>query len=150
MRIGYTLDQLARVYLNFFFRSNFTPEIMSLRPYFFILLVIFLSSSASIALLLFYMNPENDLKIAFTLMGSAVFLTGFSFLSFLIFFIKKIYYRGEVTTATMNASLRQASFLTIGGILMVALRSLNIFEPKLALIVWAAIACLEIMIQAVE
>ena len=47
---------------------------MSLKPYYFILIVIFLSSAASAILLFFYLNPEMETKVAFSLMGAALFL----------------------------------------------------------------------------
>jgi hypothetical protein len=64
--------------------------------------------------------------------------------------MKKIYYRGEVTFSTMNASIRQALLLTIGGLMMGLLWALQIYELNLVLMVWAAIGCLEIMIQTLE
>ncbi|MBP9779943.1 hypothetical protein KBD33_04970, partial [Candidatus Gracilibacteria bacterium] len=84
--------------------------------YFLILFLIFISSSASVGLLLFYMNPVSEPIIAFSLMGLGVFLASSSLLAFLIFFTKKIYYRGDVYIRTMNASLRQGMLITIGGL----------------------------------
>ncbi len=86
---------------------------MSLKPYFFILLIIFLSSSASAGLLLFYLSPEQDPRLAFSLMAIALGLASSSFLSFLFFFIKKIYYRGDVTLSTMSASIRQSLLVVL-------------------------------------
>lgn len=68
---------------------------------------------SSAALLLLYLNPELDTKMAFSLMGFALFLTGSSFLSLFLFFIKKLHYRGEVTLSTMNASIRQGMIITL-------------------------------------
>jgi hypothetical protein len=104
----------------------------------------------SIGLLLFYMNPESDPKMAFWLMGTGVFLASSSFLSVFLFFFKKIYYRGDVSLQTMNASVRQGILLSVWGILMIALRSLHIYEPRLILTVWLTLGCLEVMIQAVD
>ncbi|MBP9779083.1 hypothetical protein KBD33_00500, partial [Candidatus Gracilibacteria bacterium] len=73
-----------------------------------------------------------------------------SLLAFLIFFTKKIYYRGDVYIRTMNASLRQGMLITIGGLLMLTLRAFHVYEPRLILTVWMVIACLEVMVQAVE
>ncbi len=123
---------------------------MHLKSYFLILFIIFLSSASSALLLLYYMSPEKNIQTALILMGASVFLTSSSIFSMLIFFMKKIYYRGDVTISTMNASLRQAILITIGGIMVFILYALHIFEPKLVMIVWAAIGCLEVMAQAVE
>lgn len=50
----------------------------------------------------------------------------------------------------MNASLRQSILITIGALLMMILYGFHLFDPKLIMIVWAAVGCLEVMAQAVE
>ncbi len=142
------LSNLQWVYSNLSFLST----IMSLKSYLFILFIIALTSIGSIALLLFYMNPipEDTRKIAFYLMWGAVFLASSSLLAPVIFFIKKIYYRGDVSILTLNASVRQAILLTLGGIAMVIFYFFRILEPRLIATIWLAIGCLEVMIQAVE
>lgn len=114
---------------------------MSLKSYLFILFVIALTSSGSIALLLFYMNPvpTEARQMAFSLMGIAIFLAGSSILAPVIFFMKKVYYRGDVSILTMNASVRQAIFLTLGVLSMIALYFFRIFEPRLIAMIWLAI-----------
>ena len=96
------------------------------------------------------MSPEKDIQTAITLMGTSIFLSGSSILSMVVFFMKKIYYRGDVSISTMNASVRQSILMTVGGIIMFILYVLHLFEPKLIMIAWAAMACLEVMAQAVE
>jgi hypothetical protein len=123
---------------------------MSLKPYFFILFIIFISSASSATLLLFYLNPELDTKVAFSLMAFALFLAGSSILAMVLFFLKKIYYRGEVTLSTMSASIRQGILIVIGIIMTALLFALRIAENQLIAMVWAAIACFEIMVQAIE
>ena len=123
---------------------------MSLKPYFFILLIIFFSSTTSALLLLNYMSPEKDIRTAMILMGTSVFLACSSILSMVVFFMKKIYYRGDVSMSTMNASLRQSILITVGAMMMFTLYVLHLFEPRLIMIVWAAMGCLEVMAQAVE
>ena len=123
---------------------------MSLKPYFFILLIIFFSSTTSALLLLNYMSPEKDIRTAIILMGTSVFLACSSILSMVVFFMKKIYYRGDVSMSTMNASLRQSILITVGAMMMFTLYVLHLFEPRLIMIVWAAMGCLEVMAQAVE
>lgn len=66
---------------------------MSIKSYLFILFLIFLASGSSVGLLLFYMNPESEMSIALSLMGTGFFLASSSFLSMFLFFLKKIYYR---------------------------------------------------------
>lgn len=125
---------------------------MSLKSYIFILFVITITSIGSILLLLFYMNPlaVESQKIAFSMMGIAIFLSTSSFLSPIIFFIKKIYYRGDVSISTMNSSVRQAILITVGIISMIVLYFFRIFEPRLITMIWFAILCLEVMMQVIE
>lgn len=87
---------------------------MPLRAYFFILFLIFLASSTSMLMLYFYMDPTTAVMMGFSLMGTGVFLAGSSLLSLTLFFMKKIYYRGDVNLGTIHASIRQAILLSIG------------------------------------
>lgn len=142
------MSNLSRVYCNSCFLSN----IMSLKSYLFILFIIFCSSAGSIVLLLFYMNPLpwESQKIAFSLMALALFLTSSSLLAPLVFFIKKIYYRGDVSLLTMNTSVRQAILFTLGCLAMLFLYYFRIFEPKLIAMIWATVGCLEVMMQVLD
>ncbi len=130
--------------------SFFCQIIMPLRAYFFILFLIFLASIASIAMLYFYMDPTTAILMAFSLMGMAVFLAWSSFLSLTLFFLKKIYYRGDVNISTIHASIRQAILLSAWWILMVGLYGAHIYEPKLIATVWLTLGCIEVMAQAIE
>lgn len=77
------------------------------------LAIIFLTSSISMLLLFYYMDPESNIKVAITTIGIATFLTLSSFLTLIIYFFKKIYYRGEIFISHLNSSLRQGIFMTI-------------------------------------
>lgn len=123
---------------------------MPLRAYFFILFLIFLASSTSMLMLYFYMDPTTAPMMGFSLMGIGVFLAGSSFLSLALFFIKKIYYRGDVNHGTIHASIRQSILLSIGGILMIALYGAHIYESRLIATVWLTLGCIEVMAQAIE
>ena len=130
--------------------SFFCQIIMPLRAYFFILFLIFLASSTSIAMLYFYMDPTTALVMAFSLMSMAVFLASSSFTSLALFFLKKIYYRGDVNISTIHASIRQSILLSAGWILMVWLYGVHIYEPRLIATVWLTLGCIEVMAQAIE
>ena len=130
--------------------SFFCQIIMPLRAYFFILFLIFSASSASMAMLYFYMDPTNAMMMAFSLMSMAVFLTSSSFLSLILFFLKKIYYRGDVHIGTIHSSIRQAILLSIGGIMMAFLYGVHIYESRLIATVWLTLGCIEVMAQAIE
>lgn len=96
------------------------------------------------------MDPLTDIIMGFSLMGTWIFLSGSSLLSLVLFFMKKIYYRGDVNLSTIHASIRQAILLTIGWLLMVILHWAHIYETKLILTVWLAIGCIEVIAQAME
>ncbi len=85
---------------------------MPLRAYFFILFLIFAASSASMAMLYWYMDPTTNVMMGFSLMSMGLFLALSSFLSLLLFFTKKIYYRGDVNLTTIHASIRQAILIS--------------------------------------
>ncbi len=123
---------------------------MLIRSYLFALLIIFLTSSVSVALLLLYMNPMTNPEMAFILLGIGLFLVIASVSVPIIFFIKKVYYRGDVSMATMNASVRQGVLLSAGVIFMGAMHLYRVDDLKMILALWATIGCIEVMIQAVE
>jgi glucan phosphoethanolaminetransferase (alkaline phosphatase superfamily) len=93
---------------------------MKIKVYLLTLFLTFLTSIASVLLLLFYMDVETNPAVGYVTMGLAVFLAAASLLTIFIFAFKKIYYRGEVYIQTVNSSLRQAIFFTLAGIGMVA------------------------------
>lgn len=123
---------------------------MTIRLYAFILLIILITSVSSATLLVNFMNPESSMTLAFSLMGVSVFLASSSLLTFFIFFIKKVYYRGDIQLSTMNASLRQSILISLGGLATLGLYILDIPETRLILMIWATVACLEVMVQAIE
>jgi hypothetical protein len=123
---------------------------MPLRAYFFILFLIFLASSASMAMLYWYMDPTTNVMMGFSMMGMGLFLTLSSFLSLGLFFVKKIYYRGDVYVSTLHASIRQSILISVGSILMIGLYGAHIYEPRLIATVWLTLGCIEVMAQAIE
>ncbi len=83
-------------------------------------------------------------------MSMAVFLTSSSLLSLILFFFKKIYYRGDVHISTIHSSIRQSILLTIGGIMMTFLYGAHIYETRLIITLWLTLGCIEVMVQAIE
>lgn len=66
---------------------------MPIRSYIFVLFIIFITSSISVGLLWFYMNPLTNPELALALLGTGVFLSLGSILIIFLFFLKKVYYR---------------------------------------------------------
>lgn len=97
---------------------------------FFILWTIFLTSSLSAALLLFYLDPESNFAVAFTAMGIAAFLSIASFFSMAFYAFKKIYYRGEIHPGVFYASVRQGILFSLVSIGLVSFHSLGLLTLR--------------------
>jgi hypothetical protein len=76
------------------------------------------------------MNVENNLMVGLTIMGIASFLASSSFLSLVIYFFKKIYFRGEVYISTIHTSLRQGILLSLSSMGIITFYSLGVLNPK--------------------
>ncbi|OIP54095.1 hypothetical protein AUK10_01560 [Candidatus Gracilibacteria bacterium CG2_30_37_12] len=112
--------------------------------------IIFLSSTISVLLLFFYMNVENNLMVGLTIMGIASFLASSSFLSLLIYFFKKIYYRGEVYISTIHTSLRQGILFSLSSMGIITFYSLGVLNPKTGGLLIVIALLFELMIQSVS
>lgn len=71
------------------------------------------SSSLSVLILLFYTSPERNLPLMLTLMVVSLVLALTSYLAIVIYFLKKLYYRGAINASLIYTSLRHAFFLVI-------------------------------------
>lgn len=91
---------------------------------FFILWIIFLTSTLSAALLTVYLDPESNFSVALTAMGTAVFLAAASASSVVFYAFKKIYYRGEIHPGVFHASVRQGILFSLVAIGLVAFHAL--------------------------
>lgn len=123
---------------------------MSIRLYFFLLFIIFLASSTSIGLLYFYMNPVPNPERALVLMGMGIFLACSSLLAPILFFLKKIYYRGDVNLSVMHSSVRQSLLLVLLIIFIIIMNLYSIKETHILLAAIFTVLCIEIMFQALE
>ncbi|MFA6090221.1 MAG: hypothetical protein WC774_00385 [Candidatus Gracilibacteria bacterium] len=112
--------------------------------------IIFLSSTISVLLLFFYMNVENNLMVGLTIMGIASFLASSSFLSLVIYFFKKIYFRGEVYISTIHTSLRQGILLSLSSMGIITFYSLGVLNPKTGGLLIIIGLLFELMIQSVS
>ena len=71
------------------------------------------SSSLSVIILLFYTSPERNLPLMLTLMVVSLVLALTSWLTIVIYFLKKLYYRWAINASLIYTSLRHAFFLVI-------------------------------------
>lgn len=123
---------------------------MSVRLYFFLLLIIFLASSTSVGLLYFYMNPIPNPERAIFLMGIGIFLACSSLLAPILFFLKKIYYRGDVNISVMHSSVRQSLLLVLLMIFIIIMQLYTVQETHILLAAIFTVLCIEIMFQALD
>ncbi len=78
-----------------------------------VILIIFLLSWISFYMILNYMDPFINTKLAVFFLFIIFFSMLSSFISILIYFIKKIHFRWDVTITNLINSFRQASFITL-------------------------------------
>lgn len=120
-----------------------------IRIYLLVLMIIFITSLLSALLLVFYMDPINDTKIAISLMLIALFLCISSFTSILIYFFKKIYYRWEIFMSNLNSSLRQWIFLAIFIIWNWFFYNIWVMDLRTVSLFLTVIIFIELIIQAI-
>lgn len=123
---------------------------MSNRLYFLVLSIIFATSTVSIFLLINYMNPIPNPKLSISLLALAIFLSASSFLTPILYFLKKIYYRGDVNIVHINSSLRQSILIVLMILFTSLLHILNIEDNTILITAIISILCIEIMFQAID
>ena len=121
---------------------------LKIKMYLLTLVIIFMTSIISTLLLLFYMNVETNLRVWFVIMWTAIFLSLSSFLTLLIFFFKKIYYRWDIYVRNLNSSLRQWVLLTSFLIWNVIFKSTWVFTYKTSLLLFFVIFFIELIFQS--
>lgn len=121
----------------------------SIKIYLLTLLIIFLTSSVSILLLLYYMDPESNLSVAYSVMWTAAFLTITSILTLIIFFFKKIYYRWQILMTNLNASLRQWIFAAWYMIWVVIFNWMWVYNIKTAALLFVSLLFIELIFQTI-
>lgn len=85
-------------------------------------LVIALIAGLSSLLLFIYFDPSQDLLTASILMGTALFLALSSWTGLILYFIKKILLRGDVSFWTAVNSWRQGVLISVGILTLIAFR----------------------------
>lgn len=121
---------------------------LKIRMYLLTLIIIFATSICSSLLLFFYMNVESNLRISLITMWTAVFLSVSSFLTLLIFFFKKIYYRWEIYVRNLNSSLRQAILVTLFILWNIIFFDTWVFSYKTSALLFFVIFFIELIFQS--
>jgi len=123
---------------------------IKIKIYLLILYIIFSTSLISAILLFFYMNPESNMKVWFTVMTLAIFLLLSSFFTLLIYFFKKIYYRWEIYISNLNSSLRQWIFWAIFIIWNISFYSTWVFSYKTWFLLFIILFFIELIFQSMK
>lgn len=122
---------------------------MRISPYVTTLFIIFILSSISALLLYFYLDPERNLTIAYSTMGTALTLSIASFSGMFLYFFKKIYYRGLISAGTLHSSVRQGFLLAFGLLGIAIFHKLGILNYKTGSLLLFIIFLMELMIQSI-
>ncbi|EKE25936.1 MAG: hypothetical protein ACD_4C00491G0003 [uncultured bacterium (gcode 4)] len=122
---------------------------LSIKIYILVLSIIFVTSVTSALLLFFYMDIESNMKVGFTTMGTAFFLSISSFLSLIIFFFKRIYYRWEIYIRNLNSSLRQWVLLSSFVLWNIIFEATWVFSYKTAVLLFVIIFFIELIFQSI-
>ena len=122
---------------------------MRFSPYVSTLFLIFVLSIVSSTLLYLYLDPERNLAVSYTTMGTALTLAVASISGILIYFFKKVYYRGLISKETLNASVRQGFLFAIGLLGIAIFHKLGILNVKTGGLLLCILFLLELMIQSI-
>lgn len=90
--------------------------------------IIALIGSLSAVLLFAYFDPERGFATAAILMSCALFLALSSLMGILLYAIKKVLLRGEVSFWTAVHSWRQGVLVAIGSLSLIAFRIFGVLE----------------------
>lgn len=86
--------------------QNMTKKLLLLT-----VLAIFFVSALTLGLILNYLDPFRNEWLSYFLMGSTFFLSVTSLGTIVLYFFKKVYYRGEVFISHIFSTLRQSALI---------------------------------------
>ena len=121
-----------------------------IRAYLFTLVLIFFTSTISLFLLLYYMDPESNLKVAIVTISIATFLSLCSIFTIIIYFFKKIYYRWDVYMSNLNSSFRQWMFLSCWILWTIVFYSIWVYNIKTVSLLLLTLLLIELVFQSIS
>jgi hypothetical protein len=113
-----------------------------------ILLTIWILCSMSLVSLLLYFDPYLHKNLALSLMTVCFLGAVSSIVSLWIYFVKKIYYRGEVGMYHIMTSLRQSFFFAFFCLGSIVVLSLGIPSVLPIVLLFLSVIFLELFIQS--
>lgn len=107
-------------------------------------------STASFFSILNYMDPYQNPLLSSILLGISFIFSITSFLTVILYFIKKIYFRGEVSMYHIFSSLRQAFFINLVVLAYILLEMYAIPVLVPALVIATLFVLLELLWKNLE
>ncbi|HRI36200.1 MAG TPA: hypothetical protein PK765_03935 [bacterium] len=123
---------------------------MRVTPYILLLLIIHITSVLSMYLLYRFMDIERDIVLSVGSMGISALLAVMSLVGIVLYFIKRIWYRGEVSFATLMTSVRQGTLLAIFLLAMIAFHRFGIMQVSTVGLLASTLICLELLIGSLD
>jgi hypothetical protein len=123
---------------------------MRITPYVILLLLIHATSLLSVYFLYRYMDIERDIVLAVGAMGIAVFLAVLSLTGIVLYGIKRVWYRGEVSFATLMSSVRQGALFAIFLIALAAFYRFEIIQISTVGLLVSTIVCFELLVGSLD
>lgn len=123
---------------------------MRITPYVILLLLMHATSLLSVYFLYRYMDVERDIVLAVGAMGIAIFLAVLSLAGILLYLVKRIWYRGEVSFATLMSSVRQGALLAIFLIALAAFHRFGIMQISTVGLLVSTIICFELLVGSLD
>lgn len=116
--------------------------------------IIFLINSLSLVLILNFVDPINSSQwtkvIALTSLVVTFILSISSLFTIILYFFKKIYYRGEVYMFHIYTSIRQGVLISFFWLWSIYLNHLNSFTSSTGWLLAVALVFIELLIQNLE
>ncbi len=112
--------------------------------------IIFLFSSFSFFIILNYLDPYSNKVLAVLLITFSFIFMLTSFFTLFLYFIKKIYYRGEVDLFNIKTSFRQAYFIAIFIFWIIVFEALKAPVILLSFLLFIILLFWELFLQNLE
>lgn len=115
-----------------------------------IISLIFLVSFLTFILILKYLDPYSSKYMSIIFLSLSFLLTISSFLSLILYFVKKIYYRGNIGLYDVKTSFRQAFFIWLFIFWVIVFRIFWVWIFFTWILLFILFTFLELFIQNLE
>ncbi len=120
---------------------------MKIKIFLTFIFILFIISLTTLILILNFMDPYSNTRIAIITASISFVLSLTSFLTFILYFFKKIYYRGEVFLYHLTSSFRQSFLLSLAFLWVIFFMKLWIISFLSVFLLFLIIIFIELLIQ---